>query len=83
MLRDEADLPLLQLGTQALRIEHLQLGHHHLDQQDFKALPDRVLLVLTIGVPVHHFVMKALAAPADEIAVDRGAEPDTGCFDTL
>ncbi|MNP73751.1 hypothetical protein D3C76_1705150 [compost metagenome] len=68
---------------QPLGIEHLELGGHHLHQQGFQALPDGALLVFAIQVPVHHLVVETLAAAAHQIAIDRGAETDTGSLDEL
>ncbi|MCY1432365.1 hypothetical protein D9M71_483580 [compost metagenome] len=83
LLRSEADLPLLELLTQQLRIEHLQLGRHHLYQQALQAQQHRALFLFAVQVPVHHFMMKALATAAHQVAVDRGTEADTGGLDAL
>ncbi|MCY1312663.1 hypothetical protein D9M70_631050 [compost metagenome] len=79
----ETHLVLLQLGTQPRRLEDLQLGGHHLHQEDFQAPPDGALLFLVIEVPVHHLVMEALATATHQVAVDSGAEADARRLDAL
>ena len=83
LLDHEADLPLLQLAAQQGRIDHLELGLHHLHQQAFQAPPHGALLLLAVQVPVHHLVVETLAATAHQVAVDRGAEADAGGLDAL
>ena len=80
-MRQKTNRTLLQLLAQTLFVEHFQLGHHHLHQQLLQALPDGTFFVLVVAVPVDHFMMKALATPAYQVAIDRGAEPYARGFD--
>ncbi|MNC76177.1 hypothetical protein D3C75_1278430 [compost metagenome] len=74
---------MLELVAQQRWIEHLQLGGHYLYQQALQPQQHRALFLLAVQVPVHHFMVKALATAAHQIAVDRGTEADARSLDAL
>ncbi|MNS78678.1 hypothetical protein D3C72_1123030 [compost metagenome] len=83
LLLDKADGTLLQLLAQQAFVEHLQLGHHHLHQQLLQAQPHGALLRIVVAVPVDHFVVEPLAATANRVSVNRGAQADARGLDGL
>ena len=64
--------------VQACFIVDGDAGADTFPQQQSKPLPHQGTLGILEAVPANHFVGKTLAAPAHQIAVSRGANPDAG-----
>src|SRR5690606_10204361 len=83
LLGNEADLPRFELLTKPRGIEDLELANHYLHQKHLQTLPDRAFGGFVVDIPVHHLMVKTLAAATDQVAVHGRTASYAGSFDAL
>jgi hypothetical protein len=66
------------LGIEAGFIHDDNKGQNDLIPKRRKPIPNRALLVIAIAIPIYNLVGKALASPANQIAVGGGTQANAG-----